>query len=217
MRRAHGKTGDPLLRERCCSSCGEEPSCHDHRCTACSMRFCDFCKPSAAEHENTDHRILIERVEHLRIPGCIHCGQKFATRWYECERKAGGKSFVVCRTCKEERKHEYTDGQVEHFLRDVRGDVSKPAGVTLVAMRVAWRLLARFKNTSQTSHQRLVDALEAFSLRPYFTRLWVSQFPKKRHIRSMLTSSMNLKIVQKYHLAHSTVIACGKLSSICRN
>ena len=181
MRRAHGEQRDPPLRERSCSSCGEELSFDDHRCTACSMRFCDFCKLSAAEHENIGHRLLVERVEYLRTPGCLHCGQKFATRWYECKHKAGSKSFLVCRTCKEEREHEYMNEQVESFLRDMWGDVSKPAGVTLVALRVALQLLAKFKNMSQPSHQRLVDALEAFSLRPYFTRLWVCKGPKKSY------------------------------------
>lgn len=177
---AHSNVKDPPLRLRGCSDCGQNPG-HCHRCTACPARFCDTdsCMRSARNHRRNGHEVLGEQ----QTATCAHCGQRYASRWYVCTPKTGGRDFILCRPCKEGGHHKDADAEVDFTLFDLWGDVNKPAGTTPQPLRLSLQLLKYFMDMSQLSHQRIIDALEAFSFRPYFSRLWVRN----------LDSSMNCK------------------------
>jgi hypothetical protein len=95
---------------------------------------------------------------------CIECGRNLTIRWYEYL-----SGFAkLCRTCKVLHR---SGSDMELF--DDWGAVDEPAGSGMEHPSRAWGTQARISEMPQKSQQRIANALAVFSLRPYFTRLWV--------------------------------------------
>lgn len=175
-RKKWGEQEDPTLGRIACGICGKETRYEVARCSQCRGRKapCTHHGEIPLEHESTDHAFYGgPELALLRFSGCNFCGRRFAARWYEPRREtAGEESLKICRTCMREcQKATDSDSYSDLVLTDCWGEVDVLTG------HIAWKDLQCFDRLLQLSredHQRVIDAARQFSLRPYFTRLWVS-------------------------------------------
>lgn len=143
-----------------------------HRCTNCTVDFV-FCDSCAGDHERPGHTLVGNplRSYHEVFRKCTRCGQYLPLRWYAA--KTGG-NIKHCESCKQLDDNGATDADLELVLSDEWGPIDTGVGyLGLSAAPSKWETCRRFSEMSVDSRQRMMDALLVFSMRPYFTRLWV--------------------------------------------
>ena len=97
---------------------------------------------------------------------CSMCRRNLTTQWYIVYKS----SQLLCRICKS-LHHNEIDNRYESWLFDAWGIVDT------YMPNHSWDTYARFLEMPQESQQWVASALSVFSLRPYFTRLWVCASP----------------------------------------
>jgi hypothetical protein len=185
-RGVYNEIGDPPLDQHRCSDCGQDPEWEEYVCAECptNTRFCQSCKESARRHESSGHSLHTKSIEHLRFKGCAVCGRRFATCWYGSQHTIYMRSTALCRTCMHAHDRD-VDGHSSLVLTDHWGDVSLPT-LGYRNMASALKTAEWAEDLSAGAHRRIIDAAQAFSLRQYFSRLWVRiSTPRKAAFRRL--------------------------------
>ena len=170
-----GQEEDPpadLDAEAYCSSCGRLLRDRDVTCTGCKDAPL-FCKSCADDHERDSHTSSGHPSSlHFRSR-CHSCRRRLRIRWYQ----APGSWPLYCRTC---QRLQPNNEIFEHVaasdwkLTDFWGAVDRPAGGREERTPETHFTSARLLEMSHESQERIAEAFSKFSLRPYFTRIWVS-------------------------------------------
>lgn len=181
QREIRGKLEDKPLASIKCVVCNEVPDDPIYRCKPdCeSIWFCRNCADYAYEDEVNENGTSTRIVDH-RHSFCVQCDRELTRRYYTfTDRRGDGRVSRICKSCAQPYMELAEAGKVEgvttsdFVLTDEWGDVRQPANDPSHTAEKQWQTAVRVFELSQDLHQRAIDALRAFSLRPYFTRLWV--------------------------------------------
>jgi hypothetical protein len=142
------KEDPPAVKSGCCPDCGQSLVSRQRLCNSCYDQNPGF------EYD-------------LRNPRCDMCLRRFTIRWYRLP-----FGVKLCKTCKVLHHGETNEGS-QARLFDALGAVDEPAGSYEARYSSPWDTHVRFVEMSRDTRQRILDALAVFSLRPYFSRLWV--------------------------------------------
>ena len=156
-----------------CSSCARRLHDRDVTCTRCKdgPMFCTSC---AGDHERRVH--IGSRhgsFQYLRSR-CCACHRRLSVTWYQ----SLGSWPVYCRTCQRLRHDENIENVAvsDWKLTDFWGAVDEPPGGREERPPETWFTCSRLLEMSHGSQERIASAFSAFSLRPYFARIWVRAF-----------------------------------------
>jgi hypothetical protein len=187
-RTLYGESTDPQSDALLCDTCARPLRFLRRVCEACgaTVKVCRECD-RAQYHE---HQILAPRAglnarqDWSSDNFCDQCDRQLTHTWYQSKDRTGSESHSMCRSCAQN----WFDGAntsswvFEATLTDKWGDINVPAGPESVVMQHELQTFTRIYELSRKPHQRLINAICAFSLRPYFTRLWVRSSPSRRAI-----------------------------------
>jgi hypothetical protein len=162
-----------------CSTCERPLRPLLHVCEQCgaTVKVCRECESTQYHEHNTYSRGTgrEERQDWSSTGFCDQCDRQLTGSWYQSKDEIQGGAHKMCKSCAQT----WLDGTdtsswvFQSTLTDKWGDINGPASPELVIMQEELQSSTRIYELSQESHQRLIDAFWAFSLRPYFTRLWV--------------------------------------------
>jgi hypothetical protein len=175
-RNMNGQEEDPpappadLKEEVYCSSCGQLLNDRDVTCTRCrdAPLFCTTC---AGNHERDSHISSRHGLFQYFRSRCHSCHRRLQVRWYQ----PPGSWPLYCRTCQRLQHNEVFEqvAASDWKLTDFWGAVDQPAGAREKRSPETWFTCSRLLEMSHGSQERIANAFSAFSLRPYFARLWV--------------------------------------------
>lgn len=181
QRQLRGEIEDKPLKSLLCAKCGRIPERSIYRCKQnCeSIRFCGGCERFADRHEVQEEGGLVRIEDHIHRT-CVKCERELTRRHYTyTDTNTDEQPLTFCRSCAQPRieqaEADGAEGVLTHnfVLTDDWGDVNQPAIDTSHTAHEQWQTSVRAFELPQKLHQRAIDALRVFSLRPYFTRLWV--------------------------------------------
>jgi hypothetical protein len=162
---------EPLI----CTACRSSRTNRIYRCLQCgdSVRFCQVCE--GAHHDEAKHDVYSDGDLENNFRGqCVECGQPVSRRWREPKHSSEGNLPKVCEKCAQVHLDE-PDGEIwrsGYVLTDEYGPLTRPVGYNN-SLQQRMGTYARFFELPQETHQQIIDALRSFSLRAYFSRLWV--------------------------------------------
>jgi hypothetical protein len=169
-----------------CDTCARPLRFLRHACEQCgaAVKVCRECESTQYHQHNTYSRGLglNERPDWSLDGFCDQCDRQLTHSWYQSDDETKDELKKMCRSCAQDR-FDATDTSSWVFqstLTDKWGDINVPAGRESVIMREELRTFARIYQLPRQIHQRLINALAAFSHRPYFTRLWVGESPSHK-------------------------------------
>ncbi|KAK3673068.1 hypothetical protein LTR78_007179 [Recurvomyces mirabilis] len=177
QRRKESAAAEPRILTQPCNVCGPMPP------STSLMVYCDSCDlVSCKEHWDDVFRLHKEESGHGQVvetdytnPGaspvhCDRCRQPGGKQWYE---HVGGTG-QLCPKCYHDNLPPAADHHQTYQQRDrwgfTQGDVKWYYNLRHGLETWLW-----FTELRASAHQRINTALKAFSLRTYFTRLWVVQ------------------------------------------
>jgi ribosomal protein S27AE len=174
----HGELADSPPNTLPCSTCARPLRLLRSACQQCgaAVKVCGKCK-SAQFHEHNSHsRGVTESADWSSKGFCHECDCQLSRSWYQSKDGTEDEPKKMCRSCAQIwfDATDTTSWVSNSTLTDKWGDVNVYAGAALVVMQEELQTFTRIYELTPECHEKLMFALSAFSLRPYFTRLWVS-------------------------------------------
>lgn len=158
-----------------CSACGLAPNPRLYLCRGCdkSSRFCPTCQYT--HNDEVAHTRYLDVRTEARLRGmCVECEQPLSTSWNQPRNHPESHLMKICDNCAELYRGrtsvaEWDSGHVsmnewENMVQPASRDWSE---------ETRSRNIARMLGLALETLQRTIDAVRLFSLRPYFSRLWV--------------------------------------------
>ncbi|KAK5107431.1 hypothetical protein LTR62_001292 [Meristemomyces frigidus] len=175
-RNEYAAVASPILTQPC-DICGLLPPATPTmvRCDSCNLVSCKrhWNDVFRLHKEELGHRQVIETeytIPDAKNRRCDQCHQSVGKQWYE--HVEGGKR--ICLKCYDDSMEFTPDAYQAHRVRDrwgpLQGSVKSYHNLQLGLETWLW-----FTRMLPGMHQRINTALKTFSLRTYFTRLWVVQ------------------------------------------
>jgi len=149
-----------------------------YRCRHCdkSMVLCRACRKTRTDLAQHD-MCLDVRTEAQFRGQCVECEQPLSMRWYQPEDRREGHIFKVCESCAGANGDITIDdsGSSTYARMNEWEHVARPECLHAHKQGERCDTGTRLLQLAPETHQRAIDAFRILSLRPYFTRLWVSR------------------------------------------
>jgi hypothetical protein len=159
-----------------------------YRCKQCreNEMFCRACRDTHRDRHR--HQVYLDvRTEYILRGECVECEQPLSACWFQPKNEPEAHLFKMCESCVRANCDEAWGylGRPEYDCMQTWSDLT-PA-VMLTAWKISCLPDTRYSRHDPRMRQRIYAAYFAFSMRRYFTRLWVCPSPRLR-IRDLLTS-----------------------------